>query len=156
MSHSNGAGSVSSKSLISKTGKPSGEAKVPKFAIWQSPPAWTHSPVIGVSARSVAMTAVAPRKKAKGEARMRSYRMGSRLAIRCRPDSTRISTGSRRATEGAQCACALRGTILRSAWPACRRSITGRTFTVCICSRGMRAFPEGFSISHPKEIKPQV
>ena len=72
MSHSNGAGRVSSKSLTSNTGVPSGEAKVPKFARWQSPQACTHSPVVGVSARSAAMIAAAPRKNANGEARIRS------------------------------------------------------------------------------------
>ena len=36
-SHSNGAGRVSSKSLTSNTGRPSGEAKAPKLARWQSP-----------------------------------------------------------------------------------------------------------------------
>ena len=70
-SHSNGAGSVSSKSLTSNTGAPSGEAKAPKLARWQSPQDCTHRPLVGVSARSAAMTAAAPRMKVNGEARMR-------------------------------------------------------------------------------------
>ncbi len=122
MSHSNGAGSVSSKSLMSNTGVPSGEAKVPKFARWQSPEACTQIPVAGVSARSAAMIAAAPRKNANGDARIRSYLIGSKLAMRCRPDSIRISIGSRRLGDGVQRACRLRGTTLRKDWPAWRRS----------------------------------
>jgi len=71
-SHSKGAGRVSSKSLTSKTGVPSSEAKVPKFARWQSPQDCTQRPLTGVSARSAAMMAAAPRRKVKGEGRIRS------------------------------------------------------------------------------------
>ena len=72
MSHSNGAGNVSSKSLMSNTGVPSGEAKVPKFARWQSPQACTISPLVGPGARSAAMIAAEPRRNAKADWRMRS------------------------------------------------------------------------------------
>ena len=60
-SHSQGAGSVSSKSLMSKMTFLSGVAKPPKFIRWQSPHSWTLCPVVGVFARSAAMTPAAPR-----------------------------------------------------------------------------------------------
>jgi hypothetical protein len=60
-SHSHGPGSVSSKSLRSKTSRRSGEAKTPKFDRWASPQHWTVSPELGVVARSWAMIRAAPR-----------------------------------------------------------------------------------------------
>ena len=47
-SHSQGAGSVSSKSLASKTRRRSGEAKRPKLEMWASPHACTMMSVRGV------------------------------------------------------------------------------------------------------------
>ena len=46
-SHSNGPGSVSSKSLMSKTSRRSGAAKAPKLERCASPQSWTCSPVRG-------------------------------------------------------------------------------------------------------------
>ncbi len=60
-SHSHGAGSVSSKSLVSNTSDRSGDANRPKFEMWASPQAWTIRPLVGVRDRSAAMTAGAPR-----------------------------------------------------------------------------------------------
>ena len=60
-SHSQGPGSVSSKSLASKTRRRSGEAKSPKFAQCASPLACTMMSVRGVVARSKAITAGVPR-----------------------------------------------------------------------------------------------
>src|SRR3982751_6083374 len=60
-SHSHGAGNVSSKSLISKTIRLSGVAKLPKFTRWQSPQDCTLTPVEGVLARSAAIIAAPPR-----------------------------------------------------------------------------------------------
>ena len=60
-SHSQGPGSVSSKSLESKTSVRSGEANSPKFDRWASPLAWTVIWLVGVVDRSKAMTAGAPR-----------------------------------------------------------------------------------------------
>jgi len=60
-SHSQGAGIVSSKSLMSKISRRSGVAKPPKLSRWASPQAWTRRPVVGVWARSLAMIAAAPR-----------------------------------------------------------------------------------------------
>jgi hypothetical protein len=54
-SHSNGPGSVSSKSLMLKTMRRSGAAKAPKFARRASPHNWTLRPERGVWARSAAM-----------------------------------------------------------------------------------------------------
>jgi hypothetical protein len=70
-SHSQGPGRVSSKSFTSTTSRRSGAAKTPKFDRCASPHAWTRSPDWGVVARSMAMIAAAPRKKAKGEASIR-------------------------------------------------------------------------------------
>ena len=47
-SHSHGPGSVSSKSLMSKTSRRSGEAKTPKFDRCASPQHWTRNPERGV------------------------------------------------------------------------------------------------------------
>ena len=54
-SHSNGPGSVSSKSLRLKTSLRSGAAKMPKFERCASPQSWACSPVRGPSARSAAI-----------------------------------------------------------------------------------------------------
>ena len=54
-SHSQGPGSVSSKSLASNTSRRSGEAKMPKLERCASPLACTTMSVRGVSARSKAM-----------------------------------------------------------------------------------------------------
>src|SRR5207244_2381950 len=56
-----GAGSVSSKSLISKMMLRSGVAKPPKFTRWQSPQDCTRRSVVNVPARSAAITPAAPR-----------------------------------------------------------------------------------------------
>ena len=60
-SHSHGAGSVSSRSLMSNTICRSGVAKPPKFSRCASPQACTRSPDCAVVARSAAMTAAEPR-----------------------------------------------------------------------------------------------
>ncbi|MNT89583.1 hypothetical protein D3C72_2303370 [compost metagenome] len=70
-SHSQGAGRVSSKSLMSKIRLRSGVANKPKFIRWQSPQAWTWMPVVGVAARSWAINPAEPRKKVKGLRSMR-------------------------------------------------------------------------------------
>ena len=60
-SYSKGPGSVSSKSLMSKTRRLSGDPYTPKFDRWASPHSWTVRPAVGVPSRSAAMTAAAPR-----------------------------------------------------------------------------------------------
>ena len=60
-SHSQGPGSVSSKSLASKTMRRSGDANRPKLARCASPLACTMMSVLGVVARSYAITAGVPR-----------------------------------------------------------------------------------------------
>ena len=60
-SHSNGPGSVSSKSFTSNSSTRSGEANAPKFDRCASPHSWASSPATGVSARSAAMILAAPR-----------------------------------------------------------------------------------------------
>ena len=60
-SYSKGPGSVSSKSLMSKTRRLSGEANTPKFDRWASPHSWTSRPAVGVPSRSADMIPAAPR-----------------------------------------------------------------------------------------------
>ena len=72
-------GSVSSKSLTSKTRFRSGVANTPKLARCASPQAWTRSPVAGVPARSSAMITAEPRRNANGEASIRPYRTGTQI-----------------------------------------------------------------------------
>ena len=60
-SHSQGPGSVSSKSLMSKSRWRSGEASSRKFSRWASPQSWALMPESGVPDRSDAMIAAAPR-----------------------------------------------------------------------------------------------
>jgi hypothetical protein len=60
-SHSHGPGRLSSKSLRSKTRLRSGAANTPKLVRWASPHICTRRPDVGVSARSAAITAAAPR-----------------------------------------------------------------------------------------------
>jgi hypothetical protein len=70
-SHSHGPGRVSSKSFRSKMRSRSGEPNMPKFATWASPQSCTRMPVRGLVARSEAITAAAPRKKANGDSDIR-------------------------------------------------------------------------------------
>ena len=60
-SHSHGPGSVSSKSLMSKSSCRSGEAKTPKFDRCASPQSWVWTPETGVVERSDAMISAPPR-----------------------------------------------------------------------------------------------
>ena len=60
-SHSNGPGSVSSKSLTSNTSRRPGDANAPKLARCASPHNCTRSPDAGVVARSAAIGSAAPR-----------------------------------------------------------------------------------------------
>ena len=70
-SHSNGPGSVSSKSLRLNTSLRSGAAKMPKFVRCASPHSWACSPVRGPAARSAAIRYAPPRKNANGDTSMR-------------------------------------------------------------------------------------
>ncbi len=70
-SHSQGPGSVSSKSLRSNASRRSGVPKTPKFERCASPHNCTCSPVRGTWERSEAMISAAPRKNAKGETSIR-------------------------------------------------------------------------------------
>jgi hypothetical protein len=57
--------------LRSKSRARSGEAYAPKFRRWASPHSWARMTLLGVLARSLAITIAEPRMKAKGEAIMR-------------------------------------------------------------------------------------
>ena len=61
-SHSKGPRMVSSKSLMSKTRRPSGAANAPRLRTCASPQSWLTMPVFGSTARSAAITGTAPRK----------------------------------------------------------------------------------------------
>ena len=60
-SHSNGPGSVSSKSLTSNTSRRSGDPNAPKLDRCASPHSWTRNPGEGTVARSAAIGRAAPR-----------------------------------------------------------------------------------------------
>ena len=60
-SHSQGAGRVSSRSLMAKMTCLSGVARPRKLTRWESPPHCTRTPVDGVPARSTAMASAEPR-----------------------------------------------------------------------------------------------
>jgi len=70
-SHSNGPGSVSSKSLRSNTSARSGDPNTPKLSRWASPHSWTSSPLDGSAAQSRAIRPAEPRKNANGDSSMR-------------------------------------------------------------------------------------
>src|SRR5215211_7493563 len=120
-SHSQGAGSVSSKSLRPKDRFRSGVANSPKLSRWASPQACTVIPVTGVVDRSWAITAGAPRRNANGEARMRAARIGTSSGTRCRLVSSSSRSGDGRPA-GSQTAWLERGTTLRSSRPASARA----------------------------------
>ena len=94
-SHSQGPTSVSSKSFRSKTRRRSGLAYTPKLARWASPQSWTVMLVLGVGARSPAITAAEPRRKAKGEASMRPMRIGTSSGMRPSFEAAIVARGSR-------------------------------------------------------------
>ncbi len=100
-SHSQGPGSVSSKSFRLKTMRRSGVAKTPKFARCASPHTWARKPLVGVSAKSLAMTIAAPRKKANGDSSMRPCRTGTRSGTRVVAWPRSSSTGSGRVADTA-------------------------------------------------------
>ena len=125
-SHSHGAGSVSSKSLMSNSSCRSGLAKPPKFATWQSPHACTRIPVAGVLDKSHAITAAEPRKNAKGDCRIRPYRIGKSSGRRPRPECRSTLMGSGRAEGADHSAWEVRETLSRRAFPwLMRTSILG-------------------------------
>jgi len=61
-SHSNGPRMASSKSLMSNTSRPSRPAYAPRLRTCASPHSWLTMPVLGLTARSAAITGAAPRK----------------------------------------------------------------------------------------------
>ena len=79
-SHSQGAGRVSSKSLMSKMMRRSGVAKPPKFDRWASPQACTRIPETGVDARSAAM--MRGRAAIEGERRLHHAAEADRHQLR--------------------------------------------------------------------------
>ena len=121
-SHSNGPGSVSSKSLIPNTSRRSGPANVPKLERWASPHSWAFRAVRGSWARSQAITHAAPRKNVIGETSMRPYRMGISSGRRVLACSWSSSIGSGRDGCGCQPPCLERGTAARAALPSSSRS----------------------------------
>ena len=123
-SHSHGPRAVSSKSLMSKTISRSGAAKPPKFDRCASPQSWASRPDRGVPARSAAISAAAPRKKANGEVSIRPWRIGRSSGMRSAPSSSSSSTGGRRPAAGSQPAWSPRRAAARAARPSAARSWT--------------------------------
>ena len=121
-SHSHGAGSVSSKSLMSKMMLRSGVAKPPKFSRWQSPHACTLMPVLGVRARSAAITAGGA--AVEGERRLQHAAVADRHKVRQPVGIRRTQQIYRIRARLAffQVACWVRGNLSRSALPAAARS----------------------------------
>src|SRR6516165_12152864 len=93
-SHSQGAGSVSSKSFISKTRFLSGVAYNPKFIKWQSPQHCTSTPDTGVLAKSLAITIADPLKNANGDSNILAYLIGNNSSTLSLFDSMSSATGS--------------------------------------------------------------
>ena len=120
-SHSHGPGSVSSKSLMSKSMRRSGVPKRPKFDRCASPHSCTVTPDTGVGARSAAMIVAAPRKKVKGERSIRPLRIGMSSATRSFDCSSRSVTGSGRSAAGSQRAWADLGALVRASLPLAMR-----------------------------------
>ena len=116
-SHSHGPGSVSSKSLTSKTSRRSGLAYRPKLSRWASPQACTVIPVTGVPARSAAMPRAAPRKKANGDDIIRPCRMGTSSGTRVFAWLSSRVTGSGRSGSVGSPAWEERGTVARACRP---------------------------------------
>jgi hypothetical protein len=81
---------------MSKTMLRSGVANPPKFSRCASPQACTITPELGLCAKSAAMIAADPRKKAKGDCTIRPKRMGMSCGNLPLFDSIRSSTGSLR------------------------------------------------------------
>ena len=116
-SHSNGPGSVSSKSLTSKTSRRSGDPNTPKLDRCASPHSCTRKPEAGVAARSAAIGSAAPRKKVNGETSIRPCRTGTSSGTRDFACSSSRPTGSRPGP-GSKSRCDSSGTRPRAAFPA--------------------------------------
>src|SRR5580658_9299320 len=131
-SHSKGPRMVSSKSLMSKTSRPSGAAKAPRLLTCASPHSCVKIPVCGRAARSAAITATAPRKKPKGDAAILCHLIASSAGTRPTVEVARASMGSvcRSAERHRFCSC--RRTCLRRDCPKARRSGGGSTCLMLI------------------------
>ena len=119
------AGSVSSKSLMSKTSLRWGVAKAPKFIRWQSPQACTRRPIAGVRERSKWHHGSGTAQK--GEHRGQHPRVANwhqlrdPMPVRFDHDLNRVAPPSSRGPTGVL----LSGTRARSAFPASYRRSTG-------------------------------
>src|ERR1700736_900539 len=133
-SHSNGPRMVSSKSLISKTNRPSGAAYAPRFRTWASPHSWVKIPVWGSTARSAAITGTAPRKNPNGEAAIRCHLIASSAGTLPTAETARASMGSVCRSAELHRFCSCRRTCLRRDWPKARRSCGGSTCLMVILS----------------------
>ena len=121
ISHSNGPGRVSSKSLTSNTSRREGEANAPKLARCASPHSCTRSPEAGVVARSAAIGSAAPRKNVNGDTSIRPCRTGTSSGTRDFSCSSSSPTGSRDGS-GANSACDSSGAAARASFPRATRS----------------------------------
>src|SRR5450432_616939 len=121
-SHSHGARIVSSKSLISKTSRPSVPANAPRFRTCASPQICTVIPLDRIVPRSAAITGTFPRKYPNGEAAIRAILIGTSEAIRSRFTARIISTGSCFRSFASHCAWSERFSFDRCCRPNSIRS----------------------------------
>ena len=112
MSHSQGAGKVSSKSFRSKTRLRSGVANRPKLDRWQSPHACTRMPLVGVVARSSGHHRRRAAQECKGARQHPAIADGDQLGhaalVRLFQDGDRVAAFGRRLPRTVRCARRLR------------------------------------------------
>ena len=103
-SHSHGAGSVSSRSLMEKITRRSGVANPPKLDKCASPQHWTRTPVDGVAARSAAIVRAAPAVERERGADHAAMAQGEQVAqatlFRRQDEFDRVATAGRRLPVG--------------------------------------------------------
>ena len=107
----------------------SADANRPKFIRCISPQAITSRLVRGEFARSPAMIAALPRKKANGEVSIRAIRTGTSSLMRVAFCASRTETGSGRPRARRNSAWDERGTLRRRAFPFAIRSARDKRIT---------------------------
>src|SRR2546427_73275 len=118
-------------------------------------------PVFGVLARSAAIKAPAPRKKANGDCCIRRYRIGRSSGSLPRSACFNTSIGSGRLAGRTHLAWEVRGTLARAAFPAAIRSLTvrprsfesSRTMLVTLACRAFASFKSFLSAACPSPHK---
>ena len=117
----------------------SADANRPKFIRCISPQAITSRLVRGEFARSPAMIAALPRKKANGEVSMRAIRTGTSSLMRVAFCASRTETGSGRPRARRNSAWDERGTLRRRAFPFSIRSARDKRMALKLLIRASSA-----------------